>query len=72
MILLFLVPPANRFKKRNIFGEMRRRGDIDGDSLSILRAAYRVAIVLAFDELFDAVVAVSMAAHCQKTRRVAL
>lgn len=51
---------------------MRRRGDIDGDSLSILRTAYRESVVLAFDEMLDAVVAVSMTAHSQETRRVGL
>ena len=67
-----LVPSAEGLEQCDIFGEMRRRGAVDGDGLSIFGAANGVPVVLALEEMLDAAVAVGVPAHGQEARRVAL
>lgn len=70
-IIFVLVSSAECFEQGYIFWKMGRRADVHGDCKAILWAAYRVSVVLSLDEMLDAMVAISVPAHGQKTWRVA-
>lgn len=60
------VESVHRLDEDHVFGELRWRGCVEVQLESILGTAYLVPIIFGFDQSFDALVTVSMAAHGQQ------